>query len=84
MTDSVTITLTADEALVLFEFFARFAEDNEFRLRHNAEFVAFSRISAQLDVALVAPFRPEYQEMLDAARERVAGDYEGTAPGVQP
>jgi hypothetical protein len=84
MAENVTIQLSHDEALVLFESFSRFCEDDdEFTLRHNAEFVAFMRISAQLDQALVEPFRPEYPELLRAARDRVAAGYEGTAPGVQ-
>jgi hypothetical protein len=84
MNEPVTITLSGEEALILFEFFARFQDENDFQLRHNAEFVAFSRLSAQLDHALVAPFRPDYQELLAHAREQVAGDYEGLAPGVHP
>jgi len=43
---AVTVQLSTDEALVLFELFARFSATNELRLRHNAEFVALSRISA--------------------------------------
>jgi hypothetical protein len=84
MNEDITITLSHDEALVLFDFFARFEEtDDGFRLRHNAEFVAFSRISAQLDKSLVEMFLPNYSELLQAARTRLAGDYEGLAPGVE-
>jgi hypothetical protein len=83
MSDDVTITLSHDEALVLLEFFGRFdGEDNDFTLRHNAEFLAFMRISAQLDKALVEMFDPKYIELVHAARERLAAGYEGLAPGV--
>jgi hypothetical protein len=82
MSKNITITLSPDEALVLFEFFARFGDNSEFRLRHNAEFLAFSRISGQLDKALTAPFQPAYPELLKAAQDRVAIEYEGMAPGV--
>lgn len=83
MSEDVIITLSQDEALVLFEFFGRFCEDDDdFTLRHTAEYLAFMRIAAQLDKALLKPFRPEYAELLQAARERIAGGYEGPAPGV--
>jgi hypothetical protein len=62
---------------------ARFAENDDFALRHNAEFVAFSRVSAQLDKSLAAMFDPKYLELLAAAQGRVAAGYEGKAPGVR-
>lgn len=83
MSENVTITLSHDEALVLFEFFSRFCEeDDDFTLRHTAEYLAFMRVAAQLDKAIVEPFRPEYAELLQAARDRIAVGYEGPAPGV--
>jgi hypothetical protein len=82
MSEDITITLSRDEALVLFEFFSRFDESEDFTLRHNAEFLAFSRMSAQIEKALVEPFQPQYSELLRAARDRVAAAYEGQAPGV--
>ena len=81
---AATVQLSTDEALVLFELFARFSATNELRLRHNAEFVALSRISAQIDKAVTAPFDAQYEALLAQARERVADGYEGNAPGVQP
>jgi hypothetical protein len=83
MAESITVTLSNDQALVLFEFFSRFEDSGDFSLRHNAEFLAFSRISAQLDKALVEMFDPKYRELLQAARERLAAGYEGRAPGVR-
>lgn len=84
MTNPVTITLSPDEALVLQEFFARFAESNEFSLSHNSEFIAFMRLSRQLDKVSVAPFKDRYAVYLGAAQERLAFGFEGTAPGVKP
>lgn len=46
MTNPITITLSPDEALVLQEFFARFAESNDFSLSHNSEFIAFVIVDA--------------------------------------
>ncbi len=84
MAENVTIQLSHDEALVLFEFFSRFCDEgDDFALRHTAEYLAFMRISAQLDKSLVEPFRPEYADLLQAARKRLAAGYEGSAPGVR-
>jgi hypothetical protein len=82
MSNNITITLSHDEALVLFEFFSRFQDTDDFTLRHNAEFVSFQRIAAQLDKSISDMFKPSYPELLHAARELIAGDYEGLAPGV--
>lgn len=82
MPEFISIALTQDEALVLFEFFARFAETNRFSLEHNAEFLAFSHVSAQIDKVLVEPFDSDYSSLLAAARGRIAEGFEGRAPGV--
>jgi hypothetical protein len=49
MSSDLALKLYHDEALVLFELFARFSETDRLTLRHNSEFVALSRISAQLE-----------------------------------
>jgi hypothetical protein len=82
MSENITITVSHDEALVLFEFFSRFGDTDDFRLRNNAEYVAFQKISAQLDKSISDMFKPNYVELLCIARERIAGDYDGLAPGV--
>ena len=83
MSENVTITLSHDEALVLFEFFSRFCDHgDDFTMRHAAEYLAFMRVSAQLDGALIEPFRPEYAELLQAARDRIAEGFDGPAQGV--
>ena len=79
--EPVTIELTRDQALVLFEFLARFQETNELAFAHVAEFRALNRIGAQLDTALVEMFCPDYRELLDSARARVAEGWEGDFPG---
>jgi hypothetical protein len=84
MTPEVTIQLSADEALVLLEYFARFQDSDEWRLRSNAEYIAFSRIAATLESTLATPFQRDYDEQLTAAAKRLAEGYEGLAPGVHP
>jgi hypothetical protein len=84
MSESVTIQLTPDEAIVLFEYFARFQEKDEWCLRSNAEYIAFSRIASALESTLVAPFQADYDKQLNDAAKRLAVGYEGLAPGVCP
>jgi hypothetical protein len=82
MRKEISITLSHDEALVLFEFCSRFSDTDELTFRHNAEFLAFSILSAQLDKSLSDMFNPNYPELRRAARERLAFGYQGSAPGV--
>ena len=83
MSENVTITLSHDEGFVLFEFFSRFSDDDDdFTLRHTAEYLAFMRMSAQLDKMFVEPFDAKYKDLLRAARDRIAAGYEGKAPAV--
>jgi hypothetical protein len=83
MSAPIEIRLTRDEALVLFEFFWRFQEQDRLRLMNNAEFIALSAISAQLDKALTEPLDDDYDQKLYDAQSRVAAGYEGIAPGVE-
>ena len=82
MSDDLALTISHDEALVLFELFARFADTNALTLHHNSEFVALSRIAAQLDKSLVEPLSSDYAMLLRQAQSKVAAGYEGLAPGV--
>jgi hypothetical protein len=82
MSENITITLSHDEALALYGFFVRFDEREDFTMRHTAEYLAFLRLSAELDKTLVEPFQPDYLESVRAARERLAAGFEGNAPGV--
>jgi hypothetical protein len=82
MSDNILLRVSHDEALVLFEMLSRFRETNKLWLAHNAEFLALSEISAQLDKALVEPFQKNYMQLLGDAQNRLAEGFEGLAPGV--
>jgi hypothetical protein len=70
----VTLTLTADQALVLFEWLTREDRKGTLPTEHQAEQYVLWEIEAQLEKSLVAPFQPDYEVLLAAARERlVAG-----------
>jgi len=82
MNEDVVIKLTYEEALVLYGFFARFEDTDQFTMKHNSEYLAFMRISAQLDKSLVVIFQPDYANKLSKAQQEVASGFEGVAPGV--
>ncbi len=84
MKDSVTVLLTREQALVLFERFARFQNVRHPRIANNAELIALSEVSAQLQSTLIEPFQESFPELLAAARARLALGLEGLAPGVEP
>ena len=84
MSAPIEISLSDDQALVLFELLARFQETDILRLRNNAEFLALSAISAQLDKKLAQPFKPNYAQLLTEAQQRIEVGFEGLAPGGLP
>lgn len=66
----MNISLTSDEALVLFEWLTRFDKaDDEFA--DQAEQRVLWDLEAQLESSLVAPLRPDYDAVLAAARDRI-------------
>ena len=76
MTDqqNITLTITKDEALVLFEFLARFNENEPDRpdiFEDQAEQRVLWNIECLLEEQLAEPFRPEYIDLLHAARNKV-------------
>ena len=80
-TPTTQATLTHDQALVLFEFFARFEENESLSFAHPAEYLALQAFSAQLDKALVEPFQADYASRLLNARAAVAAGFQGNYPG---
>jgi hypothetical protein len=70
----VTISLTHDQALVLFEWLSR--EDGKHTLptEHQAELNVLWEIEAQLERALVEPLEPDYAALVSAARERLISE----------
>lgn len=70
---SVRIELSDDEALVLFEWLKRTDEDETPAppVDHPAERLALWAIEGALERTLVEPLRPDYPELLRAARDRL-------------
>lgn len=71
MAKPVTLTLSRDEAIVLFEWLHRFNAEEGHRFEDQAEERVLWNLEASLESTLVEPFKPEYDEILAAARSRV-------------
>jgi hypothetical protein len=71
MREPVRVELTGDEALVLFEFLARFDEDGTLTLTDQAEARALWNLHCLLQKQLVEPFGSKYTSLLAAARDRL-------------
>ena len=69
--EPLLVALSADEALVLFELLARSDEAQLLGGIEPAEERVLWRVEAQLQKALVSPFREEYRTILAAARVRI-------------
>lgn len=67
----VRLELTGDEALVLFEFLARFDDDGTLAVQDQAEERALWNLHCLLQKQLVELFDPEYKALLAAARDRL-------------
>jgi hypothetical protein len=74
--ESVQIEITKDEALVLFEFLARFSETGTLELVDQAEERALWNLSCVLEKILVEPFCPDYLDIIKAARDRLRDEVE--------
>jgi hypothetical protein len=69
MTDKFyEITLSKAEALVLFEFLARFKDSSDVSIRDSAEEVVLWKILGVLESKLADPFAKNYLEILEEAR----------------
>lgn len=71
-TEIVNLSLTKDEALILFEFLSRFSEsDSELTIEDQAEERVLWNLCCDLEKILVEPFQENYGELLNQAREKV-------------
>jgi hypothetical protein len=74
--DEATVSLTADEAIVLFDMLSRWSMDGESPtpprecFESTAEGAVLNKLLCELESRLVAPFRPDYLQILQEARKR--------------
>ncbi len=81
--DEFQITITEDQALVLFEFFARFEDKERLYFVHPAEYLALMKIAGQIDKTTSAMFKTSYGELLKEAKDRIAGGFESDFPEIE-
>ena len=67
----MTLELTDDEALVLFEWLARLDGQDALPVEDAAEEMVLWSLLAQLEKVLVEPLRPDYDDLVERARARV-------------
>jgi hypothetical protein len=67
----VQITITADEAIVLFEILQRFSNTDKLVIEDQAEERALWNLCCVFEKNLLAPFDKEYSELLQEARDRL-------------
>ena len=69
----MAVTLTSDEALVLFELLHRWEDSGEIdTVLMPGEQTALWALSGSLESILVEPFEGNYRELVDYARQRLA------------
>ena len=64
----ITLTLSPDAALVLFELLSRAEASERLGVQHPAEEAVLTQVLGRLERHLVTPFAPDYRERLAAAR----------------
>ena len=70
----VDVKFSKDEALVLFEFLSRYAENDILGTEDSAEINALSSLQAKLEKLLVEPFQENYSELLESARDSIRNE----------
>ena len=72
--EDVSIGLTKDEALVLFEFLSRFSSQDVLEIQDQAEERALWNLACSREKVLAEPFSGRWMEIISAARERLRDD----------
>jgi hypothetical protein len=67
----VCIELTADEALVLFDWLARFNQSDKSTFEDTAEQRVLFDLESKLESSLALAFEPNYKGLLADARDRL-------------
>jgi len=74
MSDNIKIELSADEALVLFEYLSRFSDTGKTEFEDKSKKIALWNLTCLLEKVMVEPFKPNYGELVHAARVRLRGE----------
>ena len=80
--DNAQIQLSSEESILLFELLSRWCEDNNAStpeascFESTAEGAVLHRLLADLEKQLVAPFKADYGNLLDEARNQLKGAWD--------
>lgn len=69
--ESLEISLSRDEALVLFELLFRFAQEKKLSVQNEAETQVLWNVLTYLENSLHEPFGAEYEELFIQARDNL-------------
>jgi len=69
--EKVTVSLTKEEALVLFEVLSRFTETDKLSIEDQAEERALWNLTAIFERELAEPFAKNYDAILEQARSKL-------------
>jgi len=72
--ESITITLTRDEALVLNDLLSDFRDEPAVTIAHPAQRRALWNLACLLDKALPDVFAPDYKLRVEAAKQSLTDD----------
>ncbi len=75
--ESLVLELSRDEAIVLFEFIARFSDDETLEIVDQAEERVLWNLCCYLEKHLREPFSPDYARIIEAARARLRDRVDG-------
>ena len=67
--ESVAVSLSNQEALVLFELLVRFCDKGKLTIEDAAEQRVLCDVLSQLESTLLDPFKPNYRQLLESARD---------------
>ena len=68
---NVNLTLSKDEALVLFEFLSRFSDEEKLEIKGKSEEQVLWNVQASLEKLLSEPFGKEYSSLIEKARKNL-------------
>ena len=66
--NNISLNLTKDEALVLFDFLHRFSDTDKLTIKHDSEKRVLWDINCLLESALLEPHDSKYDKLLEKAR----------------
>ena len=75
----IHLELSADEALVFFEFASRFTDSDQLTIGDESEARVLWNLCGRLEKQLSEPFSPNYPELLAQAQGRLRDDEAGPA-----